>query len=259
MPKIETALDGARKGFEAIDTEMRRRRREDRRRRAVEWTGGIFAFVVVNGLFFILLHKLGIFDLLSDQWGLRYDMSAGIIAILWFGFAFLVASAFFWLSDKTGLHYLVEDWVVSWDTWDAQQSCHVHKYKTFPRRERKTLVRELKKELDVITDNLYHLEMEAEEAFDSKDKRLSESVEEINQIIGSFCNEADFFPRRLISQPKHASWIGFVLTLERTSTDLELELKDIAKYHTKIQPLLKHASVITSKILSRIIDSGRDK
>jgi len=188
-----------------------------------------------------------------------YTLSTWIIVALWLGCAFLVASVFLWLSDKTGLHYLIEDWVVSWDAWDAQQSHNIHKYKTFPRRERKTLVRDLKKELDVITDDLDRLEVEAEEAFDSDDEKLSESVEEINQVIGSLCNEADISSRRLISQPEHASWIGFVLTLEKTSTDLELELKDIAKYHKSIQPLLRLASNITSNALYRIIDSGNDK
>lgn len=258
--ELEAAVKGASEFRDAFDQQLKRRRREDRRRRAVEWAGGIFTFVGINGSFFILLHQFGIFTLLADKCRLGPTLSAWIIVVLWIGFAFLLASTFFWLSDKTGLHYLIEDWVVSWDTWDAQQSHNIHKYKTFPRRKRRTLIRDLKKELDVITDNLCRLEeAAAEEAYDSDDENLSESVEEINQVIGSLCCEADISSRRLSPQPEHASWIGFVLTLEKTFTNLELELKDIAKYHKSIQPLLKLASNITSKALYRIIDSGNDK
>lgn len=302
--ELEAAVKGAREFRDAFDQQLKRRRREDRRGRAVELAGGILAFVGVNGLFFILLHQLGIFELLFDKWGLGDTLSVSTIVILWVGFAFLVVEAFFWLSDKTGLHYLIEDWVVSWDTWDAQQSHNIHKYKTFPRRKRRPLIRDLKKELDVFSDFEKALERKKEleespdlkkkldefpdlkkaldrfndqffpfgkEAYDTDDEELSGyddeelpdsvegSVERINRIIGSLCNEANISSRRLISQPEHASWIGFVLTLEKTSTDLELELKDIAKYHKSIQPLLKLASNVTSKALYRIIDSGNDK
>lgn len=294
--ELEAAVKGACKGFDAVNQQLKRRRREDRRRRAVEWSGGIFAFVGVNGLFFILLHQLGISELLFDKWGLGSTLSAWIIAILWFGFAFLVASAFFWLSDKTGLHYLIEDWVVSWDTWDAQKSHNIRKYKTFPRRERKTLIKELKKELDVFSDFKEALEMKKEfeespdlkkkldefpdlkkaldafnaqlspfgkEAYDTDDEELPGSVEgsvvRINRVIADLVEEADASSRSLINQPRGATWQGFVLTLEKTSTDLELELKDIAKYHKSIQPLLKLASNITSKALYMIIDYGNDK
>lgn len=298
--ELEVAVKGAREFGDALDRQLKRRRREDRRRRAVEWIGGISAFVGINGLFFILLHQLGISELLFDKWGLGSTLSAWIIVILWLGFAFLVAEAFFWLSDKTGLHYLIEDWVISWDTWDAQQSHNIHKYKTFPRRERKMLIRDLKKELEVFSDFEKALEMKkkleespdlkkkleefpdakkafdtffpfGKEAFDTDDKELScyddeelpdsveGSVERINRVIGDLVEEANISSRRLISQPENASWVGFVLTLEKTSIDLELELKDIAKCHKNIQPLLKLASNITSKALYRIIDSGNDK
>ena len=300
LEAVEAAIKAAGGIAEYTASVRKQRRREDRRGRAVELAGGILAFVGVNGLFFILLHQFGIFELLFDKWGLGDTLSVWIITILWFGFAFLVASAFFWLSDKTGLHYLIEDWVESWGTWDPQQSHNIHKYKTFPRRKRRTLIRDLKKELEVFSDFEKALEMKkkleespdlkkkldefpdlkkeldtlfpfGKEAFDTDDDELSVydddelpdsvegSVERINRIIGSLVAEAYISSRRLISQPEHASWIGFVLTLEKTSTDLELELKDIAKFHKSIQPLLKLASNITSKALYRIIDSGNDK
>lgn len=258
QPPIQAAFEKARSFRGVIELERKRRRREDSRRRAVEWTGGIFTFVGINGSFFILLHKFGIFTLLTDKCGLGPTLSAWIIVVLWIGFAFLLALTFFWISDKTGLHYLIEDWVVSWDTWDAQQSHNIQKYKSFPRRKRRALIRDLKKELDVITDNLCRLE-EAEETYDSDDENLSESVESLNHAIDTLVTEADISSRSLIHQPEHASWKGFALALEETSNELNLELKDIGKYHKDIQPLLKHASNIISQVLSGIVDYSDEK
>lgn len=256
QPPIQDAFEKARCARDTFDLERKRRRREDSRRRAVEWTGGIITFVGINGSFFILLHKLGIFTLLTDRWGLGSTLSAWIIAVLWIGFAFLLALTFFWISDKTGLHYLIEDWIVSWDTWEAQQSDNIRRYKSFPRRERSRLIRDLKKELDEITDHLYRLECEADE---TEDEKLSDSVESLNQVIGTLDTEADISSRSLIHQPEHASWKGFVLALEETSNELNLELKDIGKYHKDIQPLLKHAFNITSQVLSWIVDYSDEK
>jgi len=248
---IQDDFQKARSFRSAIELKRKRRRREDSRRRAVEWTGGIITFVGVNGLFFILLYRFGVFTLLTDRWGLGPTLSAWIIAVLWIGFALLLALTFFWVSDKTGLHYLIEDWVVSWDAWDAQQSHNIQKYKSFPRRKRRALIKNLKKELDEITDRLYRLEWEADE---NEDEKLSGSVESLNQVIGTLVTEADISSRSLIHQPEHASWKGFVLALEETSNELNLELKDIGKYHKDIQPLLKRASDITSQVLSGIVD-----
>jgi len=253
QPPIHDAYEKAR---HKSDLERKRRRREDRRRRAVEWSGGIITFVGINGLFFILLHKLDIFTLLTDRWGLGSTLSAWIIVVLWFGFASLLALTFFWISDKTGLHYLIEDWIVSWDTWDAQQSDNIRRYRSFPRRRRSRLIRHLKKELDEITDQLYRLESEADE---TEDEKLSDSVEKLNQVIGTLNMEAGISSRNLIQQPGYASWKGFVLALEETANELNLELKDIEKYHKHIQPLLKHASNITSQILSWIVDYSDEK
>ncbi|MCF8088993.1 MAG: hypothetical protein K9L23_13155, partial [Desulfotignum sp.] len=203
---IQNDFEKAHSFMNVIKMEKKRRKREDRRHRAVEWAGGICAFVGVNGLFFILLHRLRIFELLFDNWGLGYSISAGIIVILWLGFAFLVASAFFWLSDKSGLHYLIEDWIVSY-----------HKYKKFPRNERKAFIRDTREKLDEIFERLYRLEWKADETGDEK---LSESVESLNQVIGTLVTEADISSRSLINQPEHASWRGFVLALEETTNDL---------------------------------------
>jgi hypothetical protein len=57
--ELEAAVKGACKGFDAFNQQLKRRRREDRRRRAVEWIGGIFAFVGINADFLI---PYGIFN-----------------------------------------------------------------------------------------------------------------------------------------------------------------------------------------------------
>jgi hypothetical protein len=84
-------------------------------------------------------------------------------------------------------------------------------------------------------------------------------VESIKQIIFRLSAEADISSRSLIFQIYQRgtffSWIYFVLEIEETSNELELELKDIAKYHKRVQPLLKQSYKITAKILSIIIDS----
>lgn len=245
LDELKSMVKGAQEFKKAFDSDMKRRRREDRHRRAVEWAGGIFTFVGINGSFFILLHQFGIFTLLTDKCGLGPTLSGWIIVVLWIGFAFLLALTFFWLSDKTGLHYLIEDWVVSF-----------HKYKEFPRKKRSGLIRDVQKEFDEITDQLYRLECEADE---TEDYKLSDSVESLNQVIGDLDTEADISSRSLIRQPEHASWRGFVLALEETSNELNLELKDIGKYHKDIQPLLKHASNITSQVLSEIVDYSDEK
>lgn len=95
QPPIQTDFEKARNFMNAFEMERKRRKREDRRHRAVEWAGGICAFVGVNGIFLIFLHRLRICELLFDKWGLGYTISAGIIVILWLDFALLVASAFF--------------------------------------------------------------------------------------------------------------------------------------------------------------------
>jgi hypothetical protein len=243
--ELEAAVKGAREFRDAFDQQLKQRRREDRRRRAVEWSGGIFTFVGINCSFFILLHQFGIFTLLTDKCGLGTTLSAWIIVVLWIGFAFLLALTFFWLSDKIGLQYLIEDWVVSF-----------HKHKKFPRKKRKRIIRDTKKKLDEITDQLYSLEWEADE---NDDEKLSDSVESLNQLIGTLVAEADISSRSLFHQPEHASWKGFVQALEETSNELDLELKDIEKYHKNIQPLLKHLSNITSQVLYWIIDYGDEK
>ena len=223
----QATFEKARRFRDALDLERKRHRREESRCRAVEWTDGIITFVGINGSFFILLHKIGIFTLLTDRWGLGSTLSAWIIVVLWLGFASLLALTFFWISDKTGLHYLIEDWMVSWDTWDVQQSDNIRRHRSFPRRARSRLIKDLKKELNEFTEQLYSFECEADE---TEDEKLSDSVESLNRVISTLDTEVDISSRSLIRQPKHASWKGLVLALEETSNELNLELKDIGKF-----------------------------
>jgi hypothetical protein len=229
------------------------RRREDRRERIVNFFGGLLGFVVVNGSFIALVNLSSIIELL--RWGNTHIFLI-LVAFLWFAYVYVFALSFFWLSEKTGLGSLIEDWVVSWDTTDTERSHNIHKYKKFSRRKRRNLVKNFKKDFEVVTDQLYSFENEADV---TDDKKLSESVENLNQIIGSLITEVDISSRPLIHRLQGASWKNFVLTLEATSNELGLELKDIAKYHKNIQPLLKHASNITSKALYRIIDFEDNK
>lgn len=137
------------------------------------------------------------------------------------------------------MHYLLEDWIVSY-----------YKYKKVPRNKRKFVIIDTRIKRDEIYEQIYHFEWRADE---TEHEKLSESVESLNHVIGSLVTESDISSGSLIHQPEDASWTGFVLALEDTSNDLELELKDIANYHSKIQPLLKHAANITSEAFYGVI------
>lgn len=213
LDELKAALKGAREFKDAFDRQLNSRRREDRRRFVVKLIGGTFALVGFCGSVFVFI---GPFELIFDEWGLGRSLSGVIRVSLAFGFPFLVWITFLWFSDKTGFHYLIEDWIVSF-----------HRYKKFPRNKRRAVIRDTREKLDEISDQLYSLELEADE---TEDEKLSESVESLNQVIGALITEADISSRSLLHQPEHASWKGFVLALEETSNDLELELKGIAKY-----------------------------
>jgi hypothetical protein len=232
-------------------------------------------------------------------------LSAFIGVFLWVGLMYFLVEIFFWVSDKTGLHYFIEDWVNLCNPWYPQDCDKIRKYKTFPRRERRMLIKELKKDLDMFRhlseaiDKMKEFEKspdfeeklekfpalkkayehfnavlypfgkescnsEYEELFDNyDDEELPSSVEgslvRINRVIANLVEEVDISSRRLIMQPEHASWIGFVLTLEETSAAIELELKDPDNYHKTIQPFLTWVFDITSKAMNRINDSCNDK
>jgi len=210
----------------------------------VNWIGGIVIFVGVNGLFIFLLQRTRIYELLSDKLG--STLSVWIIVILWFGFAFLCATVFFWLLDKTGVHYLIEDWVISWEMRDRFHVYDIQKYKNFPRTKRRELIRNLERELDAVTDQLSRLDEEDE------DYELSESRESFWQIIGDLITEVEGSSRCLISQPEGASWVGVVLALRRTFDELESASKEIEKYDEKVQPLIREALQIVTSFRTRI-------
>ena len=100
------------------------------------------------------------------------------------------------------------------------------------------------------------MELEADE---TEDEKLSDSMDTLNQVIISLVTETDISSRSLIHQPEHASWKGFVLALEETANELNMELKEIGKHHNDILPLLKLASVLTSQALSGIVDFSNEE
>ena len=235
---------------DAFERERKCRRREDRRRLVVKCIGGFLAFICINGSFIILANMSGIIELLFDEWKLWPTLAGFLLVALWAGYAILLVKTFFWLSDKTGFYFWIEDWIEAWNTWDAQRSHYILKFKEFPRRERRALVRDLEKELDVISYKLLDLE---EETRNDNDEELSDSLESVEQLFISLSSVSSSLLQH------RASWKAFVLTLEETFNDLELELADIVKYHEKVQSPLKQASQITAKSLFRIIDSGNRK
>ena len=82
------------------------------------------------------------------------------------------------------------------------------------------------------------------------DEELFARLESINRPILSLF----YVSSRLLQH--NASWKNFVLTLEDTVEDLELELADIAKYHKKAQVALELASSITALAMSIITDAA---
>jgi len=84
------------------------------------------------------------------------------------------------------------------------------------------------------------------------------SVQSIDELIGHLLYVSSAFLSLGLFQ-EHASWKTFTLTLEETAENLKLELTDIAKYHEKLQPALKLASLITANVLSIIIDKDNRK
>jgi len=250
QPQIQAAFENARSFIDAIDLERKRRRREDRRRLVVKWIGGFLAFIGINGSFIIFANMSGIIELLFDQWRLWPTLAGFLLSVLYVGYAALFIITFFWISDKTGFNFWIEDWIEALDTWDILGSKNILKFKEFPRKERRVLVRDLDKVLNIIGYGLMNLEREAD---DNDDEKLSDSVQSIDELIGHLPYVSSAFLSLGLFQ-EHASWKKFTSTLEETAENLKLELKDIAKYHEKVQPALKMASLITANVLSIIID-----
>ncbi len=197
QPSIQDIFEKASRIRNAFELEMKRRRREDHRRCAVELVGGILAFIGVNGSFFILMQKFGLFSQLTDRFGLGSTLSAIIIVVIWIGFSLFIVLTFFWFSDKTGLNYLIEDWVVSWDSWNIQHTHNIYRFRTFPRSKRKPLVRYLKKELDVFIEVIEAIrENKKFEESPELEKRLNKfpdlkkTMEECNAAIFNFGKQA---------------------------------------------------------------------
>ncbi len=254
-PPIQAVFENARSFMDAINLERKQCRREDRRRLVVKWIGGFLAFLGINGSFIILANMSGIIELLFDQWRLWPTLAGFLLSALYVGYAAFFIITFFWISDKTGINFWIEDWIDAWDTWDISGSHNILKFKEFPRKERRVLVRNLDKVLNIISYGLMNLEREAD---DNDDEKLSDSVQSIDELIGHLPYVSSAFLSIGLFR-EHASWKKFTLTLEETAENLKSELKDIAKYHEKVQPALKLASLITATVLSIIIDKDNRK
>ena len=156
---------------DAFERERKRRRREDRRRLVVKCIGYFSGFLIINGSFIILADLSGIIELLFDEWRLWPTLAGFLLSALYVGYVVLFIITFFWLSDKTGINFWIEDWIEAWDTWDISGSHNILKFKEFPRRERRALVRDLDKVLNIISYGLMNLEREAD---DNDDEKLSD-------------------------------------------------------------------------------------
>jgi len=146
---------------------------------------------------------------------------------------------------------LIEDWVISWEMRDRFHVYDIQKYKSFPRTKRRELIRDLKKQLDAVTEQFSRLDEEARDEED-EDYELSESREKFWQIIADLITEVEGSSRRLILQPEGASWVGVVLALRRTFDELESASKDIEEYDEKVQPLVREALQIVTSFRTRI-------
>jgi len=132
--------------------------------------------------------------------------------------------------------------------WSAAYN-EARKFKEFPRCEKETLVEGLNKELDIILQELQCLEQTLGNRYDEKSPV---SITNIDCLIRTLHDVSFDFLRHRVS------WKDFALTLEETLDDLKLELEDMGKYHKKLEPLLKQAFHITTKVLLEI-DLGNRK
>lgn len=151
--ELKAELECAREFYDAFHRQKKTRKQEGNRQFIVDFIGKTFFYMGFLGLAFFLA---GPAELIFDECGPDHSLSVVIRLILLFGFPFLALITFFWLSDKTGFHYFLEDWVESWDTpiedwvasWitgDVQQSNNIQKFRTFPRRKRNGLIRDIER------------------------------------------------------------------------------------------------------------------
>jgi hypothetical protein len=243
-------IEGAIRYYEAFDREEKLRRQEDKRRVVIKWIGYFLAFVSVNGSFFILADKTGIVELLYNKWSIWPTLAGFLLTALYYGNAVLLIIIFFWLLNVTGFRFWIEDWNGAWDNCYISESHNILKFKEFPRRERIPLVRNLNKGLKILSYGLKYFEREA---IDNKDIKLSTNVRSIYKYIGPLTQaSSSFLSLGLLKECP--SWNTFTLTLVETAENLKAESSKTSKYCKKAKMLIDLASLITSKVLSVIID-----
>lgn len=256
----EQTFDSASEFMESYIQNVKLHHREERRERAIKWVACIGTFFGINGLFIVICYQAKIFDLLFEGGGSK--LGSLILVILWIGFALLSSSIFLWIYDKSGLNYLIEDWIISWEIRGFNKR-NIVKYKGYPRTKRKELIRQLKNSLHAITDELYQLEEgtddgeeedwgEEGEIDEAQGLSLFESREKFWHVISGLLVEVDASSRALIKQPEGASWVGCVVALRKTKLGLMKAAKKIRVYHIKVQPFIGEAIEIVTRFESRI-------
>ena len=118
-----------------------------------------------------------------------------------------------------------------------------------PRKQQEAIVASVKSKLEPVIEQLSDLEDEADE---SEDERLLDSVSNVDSIIRSLLDTSSDFLRRRVS------WKDFAFAIEDACGDLESELEDADEYHAKVTPLLKQA-FLAIKGLYNSVDSGNRK
>jgi hypothetical protein len=228
---------------ESFDRERKLRSQENGRRSSLNFIRRGFASIGFLVWIFICMGPL---ELVFNQWGFGFTLSAVTRVILCFALPVAFWLTALWVSEITGLHYMIEDWIESWDTWNAT---NIQKYKQFPRRKRRALVRDLKKELDVVRNQISRL---TEESYEEEygDRDLSGSLDIFRQIIHGLVDEAECFSHSLISRPEGASWKDFCRNLEGTFKELQEILigeADYDEFDERVQPLVKQAFQIVNR------------
>lgn len=263
------------KFFDSFNKERKYKFQERRRESIVNGASMIFAFIFGNGIAFYIIYKVHILDLLINGWGFGF-IGGIIITCVWAGIICLLAVIIYWLFDITGFHYLVEDWIESWETWDVQNLPNIPKLKSYPRRKRKTLIKNLKHKLDDIYDELSHIEDEfqqstgEDEFWEYEEESLNCDYDDIENLenmdeFQSVCrlrhvlndshliDQTEASSKMLIKQPSGATWKGFVKSLRETQQDFVTEIARSDLYHAKVRPIVGRITNMLTVVLFRIV------
>ncbi len=124
------------------------------------------------------------------------------------------------------------------------------KFKALARDEQEGIATFVDNKLEPLADQLSGLEDEADE---NEDETLSDSVSNVEIIIGSVLEASSDFLRRRVS------WKDLGFAIEDARDDLEGEMEDAAEYHPKAVPLLKRAFVAVHEAFTKIDSGNREE